>query len=185
MCYSRYYSSLEPQLSTSTPQVTDNWHQIGDYSYTDLYETLRVSKIPNMGTARTIQATSHKETETSLHSIGSKPTLVLTRCSLLHLFERAQMAVKLGKQWGDPEQSITPQEPLVIAISHLTGFRWAEHVARMGQTRNMSELYGNRASAEGRIMLIRKLRIKTWWKLDELLELSQNRTNGDLLWRSS
>jgi hypothetical protein len=70
------------------------------------------------------------------------------------------MAVKLGKHWGDPEQSITPQqEPLLIAISHLTEFRWAEHVARMGQTRNMSELHGNRATAEGRIILIQLLKM--------------------------
>jgi hypothetical protein len=81
---------------------------------------------------------SQKETETSLHNIESIPTLVLTRCFLLHFtcLRDAQMAVKLGKQWSNPKQSITPrQESVPIAITHLKWFRWAGQVARMGQTR--------------------------------------------------
>lgn len=68
-----------------------------------------VSKIPNMATARTIiRVRSFKETETNLHDIESCPTSVLARCFLLYLSQTdVQMAVKLGKQWSDPEQSIT------------------------------------------------------------------------------
>jgi len=100
-----------------------------------VYKVLRGSKISSTVTERRILDYVPQGNGNSLHYVGSRPASVLTRCSLLHLCKtQVQIGVKLGKQWRDPEQSITPrQESVPVVVSHFTEFRWAGNVARIGK----------------------------------------------------
>jgi len=100
-----------------------------------IYKVLRGSKISNTVTERGILDYVSQGNGNSLHCVGSRPVSVLTRCSVLHLCKtQVQIGVKLGKQWRDLEQSITPrQESAPIVVSHFKEFRWAGNVARIGK----------------------------------------------------